>query len=120
MRWRFPALPSGDCGCGCNGSGKCGNAGMGDLVDDINRLSSSIGGFSLPWWAWTGIGVGVLWLLVHPKHRRMAKGAELASARASYLRRRARIQGDYSVRAGVGRAIGRKKRLSQSRDLVLA
>ncbi len=76
-------------GCGC------------DRAPGLGFLPGVTGSFDtggIPWWVWAALGVGVLWLVTHPGHVRAERRAEMAYAKASYLRRKARVKRAYSVR----------------------
>lgn len=99
------------CGGGCSCSGRCEN-GMGGLLDDplgsIESTVSSITSYQImgiPAW-WIGAGLLAVWFLSHPGSTRAARSAEMASARAAYLRKKARIKSTYSVRRQLGDRLG--------------
>ncbi|MBK8200680.1 MAG: hypothetical protein IPK75_20275 [Acidobacteria bacterium] len=84
-------------GCACDRAPGLGFAPGAGLFDDAGGI---------PWWVWALGAVGVLWLVTHPSHTRAEKRAELAYAKAGYLRRRARVKRAYSVRGQAAEWVG--------------
>lgn len=92
----------GGCGCGCKGSvspwsamrGVSGLSGMGFLGLEDFDVST------VPTWMWAAGGLVLYMIIASPN--RADKRADIASAKASYARKRASIQRSYSYRAKVG------------------